>query len=165
MSADRRDREIEALRERLSRLSEAWLLRNVANVATYGRLMRRSPLCSIVGSRREAVEYRCRNALEDWGGRMRDTGTPTRQRRPRKEAVRLGKEIYQRDILPQVETDHFGEYVAIDVETGDWAVADTTRVAVERLREQRPDAVDVLCERVGYRALRSFGAGSLRRAG
>ncbi len=96
---------------------------------------------------------------------MRDAGTPTRQRRPRKEAVRLGKEIYQRDILPQVETDHFGEYVAIDVETGDWAVADTTRVAVERLREQRPDAVDVLCEKVGYRALRSFGAGSLRRAG
>ena len=88
-----------------------------------------------------------------------------RRRRPRKEAVRLGKDIYERDILPQVEADHFGEYVAIDVETGDWAVADTTRVAVERLREQRPDAVDVVCERVGYRALRSFGAGSLRRAG
>ena len=96
---------------------------------------------------------------------MGDTGTPARQRRPRKEAVRLGKEIYQRDILPQIEDDHFGEYVAIDVETGDWAVADTTRVAVERLREQRPDAVDVLCEWVGYRALRSFGAGSLRRTG
>jgi hypothetical protein len=96
---------------------------------------------------------------------MGDTRTPVRQRRPRKEAVRLGKEIYQRDILPQVETDHFGEYVAIDVETGNWAVADTTRVAVERLREQRPDAVAVLCEKVGYRALRSFGAGSPRRAG
>ena len=96
---------------------------------------------------------------------MRDTETPARQRKPRKEAVRLGKEIYQRDILPHVETDHFGEYVAIDVETGDWTVAVTTRVAVERLREQRPDAVDVLCERVGYRALRSFGAGSVRRTG
>ena len=77
----------------------------------------------------------------------------------------MGKVIYQRDILPQVESEHFGEYVAIDVESGDWAVADTTRVAVERLRERRPEAVDVLCERVGYRALRSFGAGSLRRAG
>ena len=96
---------------------------------------------------------------------MTHTDTPTPQRRPRKEAVRLGREIYRRDILPQVEAHHFGEYVAIDVETGDWAVADTTRVAVERLRVQRPDAVDVLCERVGYRALRSFGAGSLRRTG
>ena len=86
---------------------------------------------------------------------MRDTGTPARQRRPRKEEVRLGKEIYQRDIRSQVETDHFGEYVAID----------TTRVAVERLRKQRPDAVDVLCKRVGYWALRSLGAGSLRRTG
>ena len=94
---------------------------------------------------------------------MKDAGTPPRQRRPRREAVRLGKEIYQRAILPQVEADHFGEYVAIDVETGDWALADTTRIAVERLREKRPEAVDVLCERVGYRALRSFGASSLRR--
>ena len=94
-----------------------------------------------------------------------EAATHPRRRRPRREAVRLGKEIYERDILPQVEADHFGEYVAIDVETRDWAVADTTRVAVERLREQRPNSVDVLCERVGYRALRSFGAGSLRRAG
>ena len=93
----------------------------------------------------------------------RETAIPPR--RPREEAIRLGKEIYERDILPQVEADHFGEYVAIDIETGDWAVADTTRVAVERLRAQRPEAVDVLCERVGYRALRSFGAGSLRRTG
>ena len=96
---------------------------------------------------------------------MTEAGTPARRRRPRKEAVRLGKQIYQRDVLPRVEADHFGEYVAIDVETGDWAVADTTRAAVERLRKRRPDALDVLCERVGYRALRSFGAGSLRRAG
>ena len=87
------------------------------------------------------------------------------QRRPRKEAIRLGKEIYEREILPQVEAEHFGEYVAIDVETGNWAVADSTLVAVELLRAKRPDAVDVLCERVGFRALRSFGAGSLRSTG
>ena len=96
---------------------------------------------------------------------MDHTEPLARQRMPRKEAVRLGKEIYERDILPQVESDHFGDYVAIDVATGDWAVAATTRGAVERLRVQRPDAVDVLCERVGYRDLRSFGAGSLRRTG
>ena len=91
----------------------------------------------------------------------RETAMPPR--RPREEAVRVGRGIYERDILPQVEADHFGEYIAIDIETGDWAVAATTRIAVERLRAQRPAAVDVLCERVGYRALRSFGAGSLRR--
>ena len=90
---------------------------------------------------------------------------PTVPTRPKEETARLGKEIYERDIRPQVEADHFGEYVAIDVETGDWAVADTTRGAVECLRALRPQAIDVLMERVGYRALYSFGAGSLRRAG
>ncbi len=84
--------------------------------------------------------------------------------RPIGETARLGKEIYERDILPQVEAGHFGEYVAIDVETGDWAVAGSESAALERLRAQRPEAVDVLMERVGYRALYSFGGGSLRRA-
>ncbi len=86
-------------------------------------------------------------------------------RRPREEAVRLGNEIYEKDIRPQVEADHFGEYVAIDVETGDWTIADGEIAAMDRLRAQRPEAIDVLMERVGYRALRSFGAGSLRRTG
>ena len=84
-------------------------------------------------------------------------------RRPRDEAVRLGKAIYERDILPLVEADHFGEIVAIDVDSGRWAVAGGETAAVDRLREMRPNAVNVLCERVGYRALRSFGARSLRR--
>ena len=84
-------------------------------------------------------------------------------RRSAHETARLGKEMYLRDILPLVEADHFGEYVAIDVDSGDYAIADTTLVAVERLRAQRSDAINILCERVGFRALRSFGAGSLRR--
>ena len=85
--------------------------------------------------------------------------------RPTAEIARLGKEIYQRDIRPKVEYGHPGEYVAIDVETGDWTIADTDWEALERLRARRPGAVDVLMERVGYRALHSFGAGSLRRTG
>ncbi len=91
--------------------------------------------------------------------------TPTAPTRPSEEIVQLGKEIYERDIRQQVESNHFGEYVAIDVETGDWAVADNESDAAERLRTVRPGAIDVLMERVGYRALRSFGAGSLRRTG
>ena len=86
-------------------------------------------------------------------------------RRPREETARLGKEIYERDIRPQVEADHHGQIVAIDVDSGSWAVASGEIAAVDRLREMRPDAVNVLCERVGYRALRSFGARSLRSMG
>ncbi len=92
-------------------------------------------------------------------------GVAVRPRRPREETARLGKEIYERDIRGQVEADHFGESVAIDVDSGSWAVADSEGAAVDRLRAMRPGAVDVLMERVGYRALRSFGAGSLRGAG
>ncbi|MDE2877161.1 MAG: hypothetical protein OXQ93_17100 [Gemmatimonadota bacterium] len=94
---------------------------------------------------------------------MTTADTPARQRRPREEAARLGREIYERDILPRVEAGHHGAYVAIDVATGDWVIADTESGVVDRLRAQRPGAVDVLVERVGYRTLRSFGAESLRR--
>ena len=81
----------------------------------------------------------------------------------REETARLGKELYERDIRRQVEADHHGEIVAIDVDSGSWVVADGEVIALDRLREMRPGAVNVLCERVGYRALRSFGAGSPRR--
>lgn len=80
-------------------------------------------------------------------------------RRPREETASLGREIYERDIRRQVEAEHHGEIVAIDVDSGSWAVADGEIAAVDHLRELHPSAVNVLCERVGYRALRSFGPG------
>ena len=95
---------------------------------------------------------------------MAQANTAPRQRRPREEAIRMGKEIYKETILPQIESAHHGEYVAIDVDSKKWAIAGTTRAAVEGLRAQCPDAVNILCERVGYRALYSFGGGSHRRA-
>ena len=88
-----------------------------------------------------------------------------RPRRPREETARLGREIYERDIRRQVEAGHHGEIVAVDVDSGKWAVAKGEIAAVDRLRAMRPSAVNVLCERVGYRALRSFGAGSPRKTG
>ena len=86
-------------------------------------------------------------------------------RRPREETARLGKELYERDIRSQVEAKHHGEIVAIDVNSGSWAVANGEFAAGDRPRKMSPGAINVLCERVGYRALRSSGAGSLRRTG
>ena len=91
----------------------------------------------------------------------RGEGVTASIRRPREETARLGKEIYERDIRRRVEVDHHGEIVAIDVDSGPWVVAGGEIAAVDRLRNMRPGAVNVLCERVGYLALRSFGAGSL----
>ncbi len=85
------------------------------------------------------------------------------RRRPREETARLGKEIYERDIRQLVETDHVGEVVAIDVESGNYALGKNAIVASKGLRAQQPDA-QVWLMRVGHRALYHFGGGSFQRA-
>ena len=82
--------------------------------------------------------------------------------RPKEEIARLGKEIYERDIQTKVEADHHGKVVAIDVDSGNWAIGDNVIAATDRLREEHPGAVNVLSERVGYSALRHFGGRPLR---
>ena len=83
-------------------------------------------------------------------------------RRPSEEIARLGDRIYERDIRRAVEDAHDGAFVAIDVESGSWALAGSELDAAERLRERQPDAINVWLLRVGYRAIASIGGGSLR---
>ena len=77
--------------------------------------------------------------------------------RPAEEIARLGDEIYERVVRSQVERDHEGEYVAIDVDSGCWALAEDLREASRGLRAQQPEAVDVWLLRVGYRTLHHMG--------
>ena len=77
----------------------------------------------------------------------------------------MGDEIYERNIRPQVEADHYGEFVSIDVDSGGWAVADDLLIAAKRLRKQCPDAIDVWTVQVGHHVIGSIGGGSLRRSG
>ena len=95
---------------------------------------------------------------------MTNAETPARERRPREETTRLGREIYEREIKAQVESSHHGEYVAIDVESGNWAIADDALSAANGLRAERPDALDVFLLRVGHRALHHFGGRPWRMA-
>ncbi len=90
-------------------------------------------------------------------------GAKSTERLSSDETVRLGQEIYERDIRHQVEADHVGKIVAIDVDSGNWAMGDEVLVAAERLRAKRPEAVNVFCERVGYRTVASIGGGLRRR--
>ena len=83
-------------------------------------------------------------------------------RRPSEEIARLGDEIYERDIRQDVEAEHLGAVVAIDVESGTWAIGDTVIVARDHLRTKSPDAIDVWLLRVGHRALHHFGGRPLR---
>lgn len=84
--------------------------------------------------------------------------------RPKEETARLGNEIYERDIRHRVEADHHGKVVAIDVESGKWAIGETVIAATDRLRTRHPAAHDIWSLRVGYRALHHFGGRPLRRA-
>ena len=86
---------------------------------------------------------------------------PNAPTRPKEEIARLGDEIYERNVRGQVEADHQGEIVSIDVNSGSWAIGDNILEAVDRLRAQRPEAIDVWSLRIGYGAVHKFGGGSL----
>ena len=58
---------------------------------------------------------------------------PTAPTRPKDEIARLGDGIYERHIQQQVEMEHHGEIVSIDVEGGNWTIADDIPKAVDRL--------------------------------
>ncbi len=65
------------------------------------------------------------------------------------EVVRLGKEIYYRDILPHLAAGSEGRVVAIDVRSGAYEMAETGFASAARLRERKPDA-EVFFMRVGF---------------
>ena len=82
--------------------------------------------------------------------------------RPREETARLGDEIYDKAIRPQVEADHHGEIVAIDVDSGDYAVAENVVTAWERLAPQHPGG-SFWFVRVGYPTVYHLGGRPLGR--
>ncbi len=92
-----------------------------------------------------------------------DANAKMSERRPGNETARLGRAVYERDIRHLVEEDHVGEIIAIDVDSKSWALGESGLDAVAHLRDIRPEAVNILCERVGYRALASFGGRLQRR--
>ena len=84
---------------------------------------------------------------------------PLRQPRyTKEEAARRGDEVYHRDVRHQVEPQHAGEIVAIDLDTGLWEVDRDERTAAQRLESRRPDA-QIWVVRAGSRYLSRFGTG------
>jgi hypothetical protein len=66
--------------------------------------------------------------------------TSRQPRYTREEVDRRGAKIYEQRVRPLVEADHQGQVVVIDVETGDFEVADRTLTALDRLLARRPGA-------------------------
>ena len=74
----------------------------------------------------------------------------------KEEHARLGNEIYERLVRPQVEAGNRGKIVAIDVETGAFEVAEDVLAASDRLLARYPDA-QIWFVRIGHRGVHRFG--------
>jgi len=80
----------------------------------------------------------------------------------REEVVRRGKELYERSIRTQVETEeNIGRVLVIDVETGEYEIADKNIHAADVLHAKHPNA-QLYGIRIGYRSMESFGGMRIR---
>ena len=77
------------------------------------------------------------------------------------EVARRGDEIYDRQIRSLVEEGNRGKVVAVDIESGAYAIAENALSASRQLLVQAPNA-EIWCVRVGSRALYRMGGTSLR---
>jgi hypothetical protein len=84
------------------------------------------------------------------------TMTARQPRYSKEEFARRGTELYEQKIRPLVESGHRGRVVAIDIETGDYELADDTLEACQQLIARRPEA-QPWCVRIGHRAVEHFG--------
>ena len=56
------------------------------------------------------------------------------------EVARRGQEIYERKIRQEVEPEQIGRFLVVDIESGDYEVADDDLSASARMLARRPDA-------------------------
>jgi hypothetical protein len=82
--------------------------------------------------------------------------SPPQPRYSKEEHARLGTEIYERHIRAQVEADNLGRIVALDVDSGAFAIAEDSLAASRQLRERIPEA-QIWCVRIGHQAVHHFG--------
>jgi hypothetical protein len=82
-------------------------------------------------------------------------------RYPSAEFERRGTELYESKIRPLVEAGNLGRILAIDIESGDYALADESLEACQVLIDKNPDA-QIWCLRIGHVAVDKIGGGDTR---
>ena len=85
----------------------------------------------------------------------------TQRRYSREEFARRGDAIYENDIRPQLKPRDEGKFLAIDIETGEFAIEADELKAGNKLLKRVPDA-QIWMVRVGYRTVHRIG-GRARR--
>jgi hypothetical protein len=88
---------------------------------------------------------------------------PRQPRYSKEQHARLGTEIYERQVRPEVQAGNEGKIVAIDVDSGDFELAQDTLTATERLLARLPEA-QIWIVRIGHAGVHRFGPRSATRA-
>lgn len=74
----------------------------------------------------------------------------------RDEVIRRGKQVFVERIQPHVGPDDAGKYLAINIETEEWAMGNDTMGPTARLHAEHPDAA-LYTMRIGYPATGRIG--------
>ena len=74
------------------------------------------------------------------------------------EVAQRGESMYERQIRARVEPEHMGQFVVIDIETGDYELDVDDLVATKRALAKRPGAV-LYGLRIGSSAAYRLGGG------
>jgi hypothetical protein len=96
--------------------------------------------------------YELANARYIPGGRAMSV---RRRRLSTEEIDRRGTELYEK-IRPLVQQGNHGRIVVIDVETGEYELGDDPLATSQPLIARNPDS-QLMCFRIGHRAVESFG--------
>jgi hypothetical protein len=80
----------------------------------------------------------------------------TKRRYSKEEFARRGEAIFEQKIRAQLKGENPRDFLAIDIETGDYEIDKSEIVACDRLRERVPDA-QIWLRKVGSRSARRFG--------
>ncbi len=74
-----------------------------------------------------------------------------------RELGRRGREYYDRFLRAKLEPQHNGKFLALEVESGDYELGDSTLDALERAEGRHPDCAFYLL-RIGHRTVGRIGA-------
>ena len=72
------------------------------------------------------------------------------------EVVERGKALYEQSLRPQVEEGNLGNYLVVDVMTGEYEIGPDHLEAAQRARAKRPEAA-LYGMRIGYPATAAIG--------
>ena len=86
----------------------------------------------------------------------------TQRRYSKEEFARRGDAIYAQEILPKLAAKDVGKFLAIDIETGAYAIASDEMKAADQLRRRLPEA-QIWMVRIGFTLTRSFGGRQVRQ--